>query len=253
MVRIFSEKEYEMGFTFQFVENYRSILDDFPDMPSSRVEGSHPYDAGFRLIESGECHSIFFQFKKSNIIRHHARRNVDFSNLLGSPYLYFKIWPRSVSNQHNLMHDMREKNESIYYAAPLFHERHELFQNFRDRQIIDNSIFVDPLDIGKIQDSESHQIAYNYWSSQGYFASRIKQIPINSFKEIKQTISPKKIDTPYLEELSSLLLENLRDEGRVNKENLLKKHLPQKVQKMHLVYQCDYLLKNYYNLKWYLF
>jgi hypothetical protein len=245
----FSEKEYEVAFTFQFLENNIPSLDGYPFMPSSRIEGSHPFDVRFRLIQENIRYSIFFQFKIANYVELRRRGNSAFFDRLGSPVYYFKIWPRPISDQHNLMCYMRQIGCDIYYVAPGFYKRQDLFQNFKDRMIINNSVFCDPFDIGFINDDERHKVAYNNESPDAYFFSEIAQIKITkTFETLKGQLRQIRIDDNYISKLLSRLIEGINE-----KSHHKKLFIPKQITKLPLIYQCNYLLMNYYGLKWILF
>lgn len=246
MTHGFSEKEYEFTFAFQFFENNELLLAEYPFMPSSRVEGTQPFDIGFHLIQEGTHFSIFFQFKLSKYVRYRKNTNSIFFDRLGSPFYYFKIWPRTISNQHNLMCEMWETGENVYYAAPTFHLKTELFQNIRNRTTINNSVFCDPREIGLIQDDNRHKVAFNSEDDFGYFASEPRRIQlIKTFETVKKCSKPRKIDEEYISNLFSFLKRSINV-----KEILNYNIIPKQVQKLPQAYQCSYLLSKYYGLKW---
>lgn len=169
-----------------------------------RVEGSQPFDVEFRLVQEDLKYSIFFQFKNINYVELRRRGNSVFFERLGSPVYYFKIWPRLTSAQHNRMCSMRERGHSIYYVAPGFCKRRDLFQNFKDRLIINKSVFCDPRDIGFINDNGWHKVAFNNENSDAYFFSEVRKIKITkTFENLKKQLSQIKIDDKYISSLLS--------------------------------------------------
>jgi hypothetical protein len=110
----FTEKEYEVAFTFQFLEHNESALDNYPIMPSSRVEGSYPFDVCFNLRQNEFRYSILFQFKNSNYFKKRRRDNYQFFEKLDPPIHYFKIWSRAISDQHELMQILRRSGYVLW-------------------------------------------------------------------------------------------------------------------------------------------
>jgi hypothetical protein len=244
----FTEKEFETAFTMQFIEKNQPSLDGYPEFPNQKKEGILGYDAAFHLVMDQLKYSIFFQYKISNFISSKQKQNSDFYTFFAGPFYYFKIRRRPKSNQHNLLCNLTTTGEGVYYAAPKFHERPIFIDYFQKKTIINNSIFFRPSDIGEINDNDSHEIGYNREGTIGAFKSNIYEVKCTSdIENIKKEIQPKKINDEYILNLFSNLIDGI---SRVDN---LKFSLPKKIKELPPIYQCNFLLMNYYGVKWILF
>jgi hypothetical protein len=244
----FTEKEFETAFTMQFIEKNQPSLDGYPELPNIKDEGELGYDAAFHLIMNQLQYSIFFQYKISNYISTRKGRNSDFFSFFSGPFYYFKLRKRPQSNQHNLLCNLTATGEGVYYVAPKFHKRTIFIDNFQKKTIINQSIFFKPSDIGEITDNNSHRIGYNPMGTIGGFKSDIHKVDGNSdFDNIKKEMKPKKINDDYISKLFSNLVDG------INNVHNLRFSLPKNVKELSPIYQCNYLLMNYYGVKWILF
>jgi hypothetical protein len=74
--------------------------------------------------------------------------------------------PRSRSDQHDLLLDLEQTGEEVYYVAPLFHTTDEFNQTYLSDTILRRSIFLRPGAIGALADDGPHHVAFevrNRW------------------------------------------------------------------------------------------
>jgi hypothetical protein len=244
----FTEKEFETAFTMQFIEKNQPSLDGYPELPNLKEEGELGYDAAFHLVMDQLHYSIFFQYKISHFISSKQKQSSDFYTFFTGPFYYFKIRRRPQSNQHNLLCNLTTSGEGVYYVAPKFHERPVFIDSFQKKTIINKSIFFSPSDIGEINDNNTHKIGYNLEGTIGGFKSDIKKVKCTAdIENIKKEMKPKKIDDEYIINLFSNLVDG------INSVHNLKFSLPNNIKELPPIYQCNFLLMNYYGVKWILF
>lgn len=244
----FSEREFEFCFNAEFIERTSDALIDIPFIPSQRVEGSCGYDVEFRLSREAICYSLFLQHKVSQYLHNINRRNQHIYNFYGGPYYFFHLEKVSISRQHELLYYLRASGEEAYYSAPLFFEKNALSKYFINRNILDNSVFIDPFNAGLIRDLDSHKISYNVNGTRAAFHSDVRDIEkIYTFKTLVEKLESKKMDEGYFSRLLSILKIGL---VKVFNAELI---LPEKYLDLPSMYQCGYILKNYYKLRWIMF
>ena len=244
----FSEREFEFCFNAEFIRKNASAVIGTPFIPSQRLEALLGFDVEFKLRQGNIQHSLFLQHKVSHFIQNQAGKNWGIYNFHMGPYYYFYLEKLDRSRQHNLLHNLRQSGEEVYYSAPLFFERNVFTQHFVNEVVIDNSVFIDPSGVGLIMDLDLHKISYNQNGTQAAFHSEIKKIEkVINFAFLKEKLVRKRIDEQYFSKLFSSLKKGVNDIFRVEFE------LPKKYVELPLISQCAYLLRRYYKLQWVMF
>lgn len=79
-----------------------------------------------------------------------------------SDYYRFTIYPRSTSDQHNTLVYLANANpiNEVYYVAPWFSTFSDYKKYYIERNIVENSIFIDCRTLPIITESKSHVIAF---------------------------------------------------------------------------------------------
>jgi hypothetical protein len=105
---------------------------------------------------------------------HWRAREIATRNLpLSLPYYRFDLTPTGKSDQHELLLDLDDGSNLVYYAAPRFHLLAEINGAWRSRSVGTRSIFIPPARIGQL-DVNPHRIAYD--SSQAWLCSEPHRI-----------------------------------------------------------------------------
>ena len=152
----FSERTFEFCYNAEYCQINAALLATHPHIPSQRQEKDLGYDVEFRIRQGAFTKSVFFQHKVSYHAEARAGRNAKFYDAHGGPYFRFSV----DNEQHNTLCELSRTKGNAFYCAPRFNLRHELESHFRAPSIADNSILLDPLDVGEIYDDESHNITY---------------------------------------------------------------------------------------------
>jgi hypothetical protein len=176
----FSESSFGFALTYEIISQNPGAIVAAPQFPSLISEGRAGGGYDVRL-DLGSF--LFLQFKLSE--RMEGIRAGQ-TTPLGLPYYRFWITQRTRSLQQQLLADLDNAGESVFYAAPAFIEQ-DLFNNhFRNGLIMTNSVFVKPNSIGYLTDDFPHCVAFNPDSNVGYFCSEPQEIAISSANDIKR-------------------------------------------------------------------
>jgi len=244
----FSEREFEFCFNAEFIRKNTGAVIGTPFIPSQKLERLLGFDVEFRLRQGNIQYSLFLQHKVSHFISNRSGRNVNIYNFHGGPYYYFYLERLDKSPQHNLLYNLRQSGEEVYYSAPIFYKRNVFTQYFVNNVVIDNSVFIDPSSVGLITDFIHHKISYDQNGTRAAFHSESKEIekPIK-FSILKEKLKRKKIDEGYFNKLFLSLKEGVNEVYRAEFE------MPKKYIELPIISQCAYLLRKYYRLQWVMF
>jgi hypothetical protein len=144
---------------------------------------------------------LFLQFKASEYMK---RRNAGESKLVGLPYFRFALHRKTQSNQHQLLIELEKKGAAVFYATPKIHEAVNLNSAFFDRQVIAQSLFVSPGDVGELPDNESHRVVFSNRVEDVYFCP--------SQQRLNRVIQGEKFSEAIRERLSEVESQVLDDD-----------------------------------------
>ena len=148
----FSEFSYGFAITHGLLLNDPNVV-KAPYLPSLIEEGSSGIDV--KLDYPG--HALFLQFKLSD---HLVRSNALYWEYYNDPYFRIEVTPSRISEQHNLLRQLAETGEEVYYVAPLFYTISEFDQAFRRNQVSEQSIWIPLIDLPDITDDEPHHVTF---------------------------------------------------------------------------------------------
>ena len=148
----FSEFSYGFAVTHGLLKDEPSI-DVAPHFPSLVEEGKVGYDLklGFPGLPT------YIQFKLSDRL---TRRPAKYWDYYHEPYFRFDITPRTVSQQHNLLKDLADNGEEVFYVAPLFWSTNQFDEVFRDSQIAARSMWLPLGQLPYLTDDEPHHVTF---------------------------------------------------------------------------------------------
>lgn len=229
----FNEFTYAYAVTEDIIRHLSTTLTAAPFIPSLREEGATGGGYDLRLSQPG--YAIFYQYKVAERIGKHGKLWKDF----GNDYYRFKIWASKNSDQQQLLLDLENSGEQVFYAAPRFYKNSELNTYYSGQSVASNSIYIKPSQIGILTDIKEHYWAYDSNGIQ-FFCS---------------VITEKKIDTTmtkFLEEIPSLrgdftLLQKLEDSRNRLQETVRKMNgfgiLDRVIQEQPLMNQVETLAR----------
>lgn len=163
-----------------------------PIFPSLIEEGRSGGGYDVRLDMPGVL--LFLQFKRADcMVRATAKEIQHFDLPLSIPFYRFKITETGKSRQHELLLELDDGVNLVYYAAPRFHELSEINSAWSTNQIASRSIFVTPNDIG-ILNEESHHVAYD--DINAYLCSEPKPLGFYSSSNLIEKLGNNLIADP---------------------------------------------------------
>lgn len=169
----FSEFSYGFALTREISNIFSDGLQAAPVFPSLISEGR---PGGGYDVHLDPGIPLYLQFKISD---HMVRPSAKQWNLFGSPYYRFGIRPPHRSRQHDLLLRLAESDPRaiVLYAAPTISSQRELNHAFVDETVFDQSVFIDPRHIGRVND-DAHSLAFQPGSSIAYFCSEPRQVSL---------------------------------------------------------------------------
>ncbi len=162
---LFSEFSYGYALTQEFASGRFGTLVGAPIFPSLYQEGQHGGGYDVKLPYAGT--PLFLQFKLSHYLcRSYALEWGDFSG----PYYRMYLRPLSRSPQHDLLMQLEQDNNEVYYAAPAFYTVDELNEAYISGNVMNHTAFFSPVDIGAL-DQDLHYLVFTASSSFAYLYS----------------------------------------------------------------------------------
>lgn len=183
----------EFTYGFALVNELTKVLSctAVPLFPSLREEGmtGGGYDTCITL-KKGTI--LYLQFKLSEyLIQKNAREFKIPGHSLNLPYYRFEITSKRISKQHSLLQKLEVSNSLTFYAAPAFHLREEIDENWNNANVTKHSVFVKPSSIGDLSDNNTHRIGFDESSikkNQAYLFSDPKILEINNFDSFSEIV-----------------------------------------------------------------
>jgi len=201
----FRERTFEFCFNAEYCQKNSANLITHPDIPTQNKEKDLGYDVKFKIREGGIARSLFLQHKVPYYAGQRVGSNAKFYDAHNGPYYRFRV----DTHQHNTLVKLsRSPFEDTFYCAPIFHSRKMLEQNFWDKKIGEDSIWINPKKIGAIHDNENHNLTYNVNGENPVLHSEWKQIEQwhRASGESAPRLTDVEISNDYIERLSRNLL-----------------------------------------------
>lgn len=237
----FSERTFEFCFNAEFCQAVGGLLVSHPHIPSQQIEKDLGYDVAFKIQQDQYISSIFIQHKVAHFAEARAGRNAQFFDHHHGPYFRFAV----DNEQHNTLHELSRNKGDAYYCAPLFHLSHELEDHFRANTITNNSLLLDPVQVGPLTDIERHNITFNPSGTNPTMHSDPRRFdkPFRASKEEMPEFKKRRIDVSYLREVSEEVVS--RTVGSKFKDSVT-----WLVQRMSPLQRAQYLLGRVYKVSW---
>lgn len=91
-----------------------------------------------------------------------TRKNAKYWYDFGGEYYSLKIWPNSLTPQHNRLVNLANESGKyrVFYCSPGFIRQSEYVDFYEKGEIAKNSIYVSCKDLPQISDDEKHDISY---------------------------------------------------------------------------------------------
>ena len=139
-----------------------------PQFPTLRQEKYSGYDVKIPLPSAW----LYLQFKLCEVLVRKTAKEIKDKHLpLTTPFLRMKLMPEKRSPQHQLLLDLEQQGEKVFYAAPRFHNDRDFRLHYQKRHIIRNSAFIMPSDIGILPDPNEHYVSFDRFAGSGWLLS----------------------------------------------------------------------------------
>jgi hypothetical protein len=165
----FSEFSYGFALTSDLMDRYGLRQLGAPLFPSLIEEGKE--GGGFDVKMPGL--PVFFQFKTSEQMTRSTARE---ASLLGLPYYRMRLRPLQHSQQHNLLLDLEQRGNDVFYAAHQFHLPDELNEAYLAGTVEPQTWLFAPSDIGPLPDSGEHCVVFARNKTAAYFCSDPREL-----------------------------------------------------------------------------
>lgn len=241
----FNEREFELIFNFEFMRRNASALIGTPIIPSQRMEGVLGYDVEFLLRNGHFTKSLFLQHKVSGYVEHKGGTNSSIWNCYNGPYYRFPVGRLEKTRQHNLLVELAEKGEDVYYCAPVFVGFSNLQSYFIKMQVMDNSRFFDPEEMGMIADFNQHYVSFDPTGSFGFFHSESRKLKtVNKWTTLVDRVETRQVNLEYAQSLQLHLTDCIKSIYKAPPS------VPETVNEKGTVMVISYILRRYFNVEW---
>jgi len=159
---------------------------------------------------------LFLQFKLSDYM---VRKNAHEAQLckISVPYYRMKLRSKRYSQQHEMLLELENLGQEVYYSAPAFHKQTELNKYYFSHQIRDKSIWIRPSFVGPLPDNNDHSLSFRL-SGPIMFCSEPREIQCKgTFEEFSFSVKSafrekceQAIGQDALKKLSSLIVDILK-------------------------------------------
>lgn len=164
-----SEFSYGYALTSEIVQKVAGVLAGAPVFPSLYQEGALGYDLELPLLGA----PLFLQFKLSDYM---VRSTAEGADKVPTPHYRMNLRPLKHSDQHQLLLDLNSNGHDVFYAAPEFHTARDLSDAYVNRNVIAQTAFWRPEDIGVLPDQDEHFVCFAVGASHGYLCSEPKRV-----------------------------------------------------------------------------
>lgn len=158
MRSLISEFSYGFALTHELVLSLGSLV-AAPVFPSLIEEGKAGGGYDVKLEAPGL--PLFLQFKRSECLTRGTAREIKSNAPLTLPYHRIALTARSDSDQHDMLIELDQAPNTVFYAAPMFHQKDEFDQAFLDGEVRARSFFVSPRAIGSFSDDGAHHLSFD--------------------------------------------------------------------------------------------
>ena len=161
-----SEFSYGFAITSELVQAPGAVT-AAPVFPSLIEEGQPGGGWDVRLDRPGV--PLFLQFKLCDYMTRHNCREAREGGF-NVPCYRMHLRSARVSKQHEMLLELEETGQEVYYSAPMFHQPEELNAAFLTTTVRAKSIWIRPSDIGPLQDSLDHHVSFEPGSPWTFFS-----------------------------------------------------------------------------------
>lgn len=158
MKSLISEFSYGFALTHELVLALGGLT-AAPVFPSLIEEGRPGGGYDVKLQSPGI--PLFLQFKRSDCLSRRSAREIQNGAPLTTPFYRIEITAKADSAQHEMLIDLDQAPNLVFYAAPMFHQKAEFDAAFLGGHVRQRSFFVRPQTIGTFSDDGPHHLSFD--------------------------------------------------------------------------------------------
>lgn len=152
-----SEFSYGYALTDELINWQGTQLTAAPVFPSLYQEGQA--GGGYDVMLQRPGIPLFLQFKLSHcMVRNSAQEVKD--GIFLPPFYRMYLRPSRHSDQHEMLLDLENAGNEVYYSAPAFHTPEEFNEAYLLHQVQARSLWMRPSQIGVLPDDGDHHVAF---------------------------------------------------------------------------------------------
>lgn len=152
-----SEFSYGYAITEELVHWHGTRITAAPVLPSLYHEGQPGGGWDVMLDRTGIL--LFLQFKLSDRMTRRSAYECQ-QGWFSPPFYRMHIRPARFSDQHEMLLDLENIGNEVYYSTPAFHEPWELNQAYLSHNVKNRSVWIRPSWIGPLPDEWDHCVAF---------------------------------------------------------------------------------------------
>ncbi|HEV2078497.1 MAG TPA: hypothetical protein VGR19_01180 [Allosphingosinicella sp.] len=153
MKSLISEFSYGFALTHELVFAL-GTLTAAPIFPSLVEEGKPGGGYDLKLESPGV--PLFLQFKRSECMQRRTAREIAAGANLDVPFYRMEITAKADSDQHEMLLELDQQPNFVFYAAPMFHQKPEFDDAFLSGRVRQRSFYVRPRSIGSFPERPHH-------------------------------------------------------------------------------------------------
>lgn len=158
MRSLISEFSYGFALTHELVLSLGSLV-AAPIFPSLIEEGK--VGGGYDVKLEAPGLPLFLQFKRSERLTRGTAREIKAGAPLMLPYHRIALTARRDSDQHDMLIELDQAPNVVFYAAPMFDQKKEFDEAFLHGEVRARSFFVSPAAIGAFLDDGAHHLSFD--------------------------------------------------------------------------------------------
>jgi hypothetical protein len=151
-----SEFSYGFALTNELIRSPGFQVTAAPVFPSLIQEGQA---GGYDVRLDRPSLPLFLQFKLCHYMFRRTCREVR-DGEFDVPCYRMYLRPARHSRQHEMLLDLENAGEEVYYSAPMFHTAEELNTAFLNQSVCSSSIWIRPSEIGPLPDGLDHHVSF---------------------------------------------------------------------------------------------
>lgn len=180
-----SEFSYGYALTSELINCYGTSITAAPVFPSLYQEGQA--GGGYDVMLQRPGIPLFLQFKLSHYMVRGNALEARYG-VLTPPFYRMPMRPTRHSDQHEMLLELENKGNEVYYSAPAFHTTEEFNEAYLSHQVRACSLWMRPSQIGPLPDDRDHHVAF-VLGKIPHFCSKPRSLDTRgNFEEFEESV-----------------------------------------------------------------